>query len=170
MWWALIPVWKKIFITFFFFSKLSQCKFKQIETILKLGNTQKQVKIHQIKNRLGCFHHHTNTKALHWNHWGPSDSRPNFLSIYNSKISPLSKFVVKTLRDRETWMWFHSVWINIWMYLIIRKKCVLYYKPCRQIRSSRNSVDSPKIDGVNFSLSKSLIIIISYWFQSLSSS
>jgi hypothetical protein len=28
-------------------------------------------------------------RALHWTHWGPSDSRLNFLSVYNSKISPI---------------------------------------------------------------------------------
>ena len=39
--------------------KRSQCKFKQKETILKQGNTLKsKSNIHQIKNRLGCFHLH----------------------------------------------------------------------------------------------------------------
>jgi hypothetical protein len=52
-----IPVWNFVYYICLFL-KFSQCKFEQKETILKLGNTQKQVKIHQIKNRLGCFHLH----------------------------------------------------------------------------------------------------------------
>jgi hypothetical protein len=40
---------------------------------------------------------------------------------------------------------------------LIRKKCVLYYKLCRQIRSSRNSVGPPKIDGVVDPMSSSWI-------------
>jgi hypothetical protein len=48
----------------------------------------KQVKIYQIQIRLGWFPPAPPTKALPWTHWGPSDSRLNFLSVYNSKISP----------------------------------------------------------------------------------
>ena len=82
-WKSSIPVWKKKVYYIFLFLKVSQCKFKQKETILMLGNTLKS------KSKIGwgasiC----TLTRALHWTHWGPSDSWPNFLSVYNSKISP----------------------------------------------------------------------------------
>ena len=40
-WKSCIPVWKKIFYYIYLFLKVSQCKFKQKETILKLGNTLK---------------------------------------------------------------------------------------------------------------------------------
>ena len=78
---------KKVYYVFLFL-KVSQCKFRQKETILKLGNTLKS-KSKFTKSKIGwgastC----TLTRALHWTHWGPSDSRPNFLSVYNSKISP----------------------------------------------------------------------------------
>ena len=56
-WQSCIPV-KKRFITFFFFSKLV-CRFKQKRNNFKVSkHPQKQVKIHQIKNWLRCFHLH----------------------------------------------------------------------------------------------------------------
>jgi hypothetical protein len=39
-WKSCIPVWEKVYYVFLFL-KVSQCKFKQKETILKLGNTLK---------------------------------------------------------------------------------------------------------------------------------
>ena len=74
---------KKVYYIFPFL-KVNQCKFKQKETILKLGNPLKS-KSKFTKSKIGWG-------ALHWTHWGPSDSRSNFLSVYNSKISPIQGF------------------------------------------------------------------------------
>jgi hypothetical protein len=70
---------KKVYYIFLFL-KVNQCTFKQKETILKLGNPLKS-KSKFTKSKIVWG-------ALPWTHWGPSDSRSNFLSIYNSKISP----------------------------------------------------------------------------------
>ena len=73
------PVWKKVYYIFLFL-KVSQCKFKQKETIFKARKPlQKQVKIHQIQNRLVCFTPAPPTGVLPWIHWGTSDS--NFLCL-----------------------------------------------------------------------------------------
>jgi hypothetical protein len=37
--------------------------------------------------------------ALHWTHWGPSDSRSNFFSVYNSKISPYQIRIFLTIEQ-----------------------------------------------------------------------
>ena len=63
------------------FLKVNQCKFKQKQTILKLGNPLKS-KSKFTKSKIVWG-------ALPRTHWGPSDSRSNFLSVYNSKISPI---------------------------------------------------------------------------------
>ena len=90
---------KKVYYVFLFL-KVSPCKFKQKETILKLGNPLKS-KSKFTKSKIG-WGASTSTliRTLHWTHWGPSDSLPNFLSVYNSKI-PLWKFVVKTLYNPQ---------------------------------------------------------------------
>ena len=50
------PVWKKVYYIFLFL-KVNQCTFQQKErnNFKARKPPQEQVKIHQIKNRLGCF-------------------------------------------------------------------------------------------------------------------
>ena len=72
----------------FLFLKVSQCKLKQKETILKLGNPLKSKSNSPNQKSAWVLPPPPPTRALDWTHWGPSDSRPNFLSVYNSKISP----------------------------------------------------------------------------------
>jgi hypothetical protein len=68
--------------------KVSQCKLKQKETILKLGNPLKSKSNSPNQKLAWVLPPPPPARALHWTHWGPSDSRLNFLSVYNSKISP----------------------------------------------------------------------------------
>ena len=76
---------KKVYYIFLFL-KVSQCKFEQQKNNFEARKPpQKQGKI---QNRLGCFPSSTPTRASPWTHLGPNDSRSNFLSVYNSKISP----------------------------------------------------------------------------------
>ena len=86
-WKSCIPVWKKVYYIFLFL-KVSQCKLKKKETILKLGNPLKSKSNSPNQNSAGVLPPPPSTRALHWSHWGPSDSRRNILSVYNSKISP----------------------------------------------------------------------------------
>ena len=78
---------KKVYYVFLFL-KVSQCKLKQKETILKLGNPSKASQ-NSPNKKIGLGASTSIPRALHWTHWGPSDSRLNFLSVYNSKISPI---------------------------------------------------------------------------------
>ena len=78
---------KKVYYVFLFL-KVSQYKLKQKETILKLRNPSKASQNSQNQKLAWVLRPAHPTRALHWTHWGPSDSRLNFLSIYNSKISP----------------------------------------------------------------------------------
>ena len=71
------PVWKKVYYIFSFL-KVNQCKFKQKESILKLGNPLKS-KSKFTKSKIGWG-------ALHWTHWGPSDSRSIILKSHPIKM------------------------------------------------------------------------------------
>ena len=101
----------------FLFLNVSQCKFRQKETILKLGNAKKGSQNSPNQKSAGVLPSPPFTKALHWNHWEPSESKasqPNFLSVYNSKIIKICS--EKTERERLLDVISFSVWINIWMY------------------------------------------------------
>ena len=87
----LIILSEKRFYYIFIFLKVNQCKFKQKETILKLGNPLKS-KSKFTKSKIG-------RGALPWTYLGLSDSQSNFLSvkIYSGNTDGVNFIVATTL-------------------------------------------------------------------------
>jgi hypothetical protein len=99
----LIILSEKRFYYIFIFLKVNQCKFKQKETILKLGNPLKS-KSKFTKSKIG-------RGALPWTYLGLSDSQSNFLSvkIYSENTDGVN-FVVATIIFNFFFCLFDLLW------------------------------------------------------------